>query len=90
MVLQIRDQSLIQQIEQIAGAEQRTPEQIVAEAIRLYAAQSKKTPGVSFLLTIAGQGASGERDVSERAEAILAAENDAMRGWTVNREDDPA
>jgi hypothetical protein len=89
MVLQIRDQSLIQQIEQIAGVEQRTPEQIVAEAVRLYAAQPKKVSGVSFLLAIAGQGASGESDVSERAEAILVAEIDPVRGWTVKREDDP-
>lgn len=37
--------------------------------------------GVSFLLSIAGQGRSGESDVSERDEEILADEVDPIRGW---------
>jgi predicted transcriptional regulator len=81
MNIQIVDQDLVQQIEQIAATEQRSPEQIVAEALRLYATQKQKVSGVSFLLSIAGQGRSGERDVSERDEEILAAETDPVRGW---------
>lgn len=90
MVIQILDQTLAQQIEEIATLEQRTPEQIVADAIRLYAAQAQKVPGVTFLLSIAGQGASTETDVSKRGEVILATEVDPVRGWSVERDDEAA
>jgi predicted transcriptional regulator len=81
MHIQLVDEELVQQIEQLAAAEQRPPEQIVADALRLYTAQAPKISGVSFLLSIAGQGHSGETDISERDEEILAAEIDPIRGW---------
>ncbi len=81
MNIQIVDQDLVEQIEQIAAIEQRTPEQIVADALRLYTFQAPKVPGVEFLLSIAGQGHSGETDISERDEEILAVEIDPVRGW---------
>jgi hypothetical protein len=81
MNIQIVDQELVHQIEQIAATEQRTPEQIVADALRLYTTHKKRVSGVSFLLSIAGQGHSGERDISARDEEILAAEVDPVRGW---------
>jgi hypothetical protein len=40
--------------------------------------------GVEFLMSIAGQGHSGENDVSERDEEILALEIDPIRGWHVD------
>jgi predicted transcriptional regulator len=81
MDIQIADQELVQQIERLADAEQRSPEQIVADALRLYTVQTQKMSGVQFLLSIAGQGHSGETDISERDEAILTAEIDPVRGW---------
>jgi hypothetical protein len=81
MNIRITDQQLVQQIQQIAAAEQRAPEEVVADALRVYAAQSRKVNGVSFLMSIAGQGRSGESDVSERDEEILADEVDPIRGW---------
>ncbi|HEY84965.1 MAG TPA: hypothetical protein G4N96_07645 [Chloroflexi bacterium] len=88
MVIEIMDQRLIQQIGRIAATEQRAPEQIVADALRLYTTQPRKTSGVSFLLSIAGQGDSGVNDVSMRDEEILATEVDPARGWRVEREDE--
>lgn len=38
----------------------------------------------SFLLSIAGLGASGETDTSERDEEILQTEISSTQGWTVN------
>ncbi len=52
----------------------------------------KVTPqanGASFLLAIAGLGASGAQDLSERAEEILANEIDPIRGWGLSRESKP-
>ncbi len=83
MVIQVVNEKLIHQIEEIAVRERRTPEQVVAEALQLYVARPRKISGVSFLLSIAGQGESDEDDVSERDEEILAAEVDPVRGWRV-------
>ena len=82
MVIQIADQDLIEQIQTIANAQQKTPEEVVADAVHQYLDQTSKVSGVSFLLSIAGQGASGQHDVSERDEAILATEIDPVQGWT--------
>lgn len=45
--------------------------------------------GSSFLLAIAGIGASEETDIAERDEEILAAEIDPIRGWGLPRESLP-
>ncbi len=83
MGIQVVDEKLIHQIKEIALQERRTPEQVVAEALQMYAARARKISGVSFLLSIAGQAESDEDDVSERDEEILAAEVDPVRGWRV-------
>ena len=50
-----------------------------------YKAVETKTaqPHNSFLLSIAGLGASNEKDISERAEDILASEVNPIRGWSI-------
>ena len=72
MNIQIVDQALVEQIEQIALTEHRSPEQIVADALRLYTSQKQKVSGVEFLLSIAGQGHAGETDILEPDEEIMA------------------
>lgn len=39
-------------------------------------------PHNSFLMSIAGLGASNEKDISERDEEILANEVNSIRGWS--------
>ena len=90
MTIQIENPTLIEQIKQIATSEKQTPEQVIAEAIRFYAAHAQKVPGISFLRSIAGQGASTETDVSQRDEEILASEIDPIRGWAVQRDNETA
>ncbi len=41
-------------------------------------------PHNSFLLSIAGLGASTEKDISERDEEILASEVNPIRGWSLH------
>ncbi|WP_271254485.1 hypothetical protein [Pseudanabaena sp. Chao 1811] len=41
-------------------------------------------PYNSFLLSIAGLGASNEKDISERDEEILANEVNPIRGWSIH------
>jgi hypothetical protein len=85
MSIQLNDEILVQQIEQAAEQERRTPEQIVREAMHLYITRVQRTPSNSFLLSIAGIGKSGQRDVASRAEEILASEIDPQRGWSLNK-----
>lgn len=47
-----------------------------------------ESSGSSFLLSIAGIGASDEDDISERDEEILANEIDPIRGWSL-KQDNP-
>ncbi|WP_017326426.1 hypothetical protein [Synechococcus sp. PCC 7336] len=42
-----------------------------------------KTSSLSSLLALAGLGASGQTDISETEEGILATEIDPLRGWTL-------
>jgi predicted transcriptional regulator len=80
----VLDPEILQSIEELADREQRSPSQIVADALQLYKSRrKKKISGVEFLLSIAGQGESDEEDVSERDEEILASEVDPIRGWGV-------
>jgi len=50
-------------------------------------AHARAISGAAFLLSIAGLGTSGQADVSERAEDILAAEIDPQQGWSSGRGD---
>ena len=71
MNIQIEDQELVQQVEQLAAAEHRSPEQIVAAALRLYTHQTQQISDAASLLSIAGQELSGESATSERGKEIL-------------------
>jgi predicted transcriptional regulator len=84
MALQISDQRLINRIDRLARLERRSPEEIVSAALDAYLHRPGKTPGVDFLLSIAGQGQSSETEVSARDEEILAAEVDPVKGWRVD------
>jgi hypothetical protein len=83
MSIQLVDEKLIHQIKEIAAQEQRLPEQIVSDALKMYLARHRKVPGISFLLSISGQSESDEDDISERDEEILANEVDSIHGWSV-------
>ncbi|MDH3602533.1 MAG: hypothetical protein OEU26_23210 [Candidatus Tectomicrobia bacterium] len=72
---------LEQDIEQIAQQEQRTPLEIIEEAVTLYRESRAKKSDASFLLSMAGQGRSNETDISERVKDILTAELDPYTGW---------
>ena len=54
-----------------------------------YKAVETKTelPHNSFLLSIAGLGASNQKDVSDRAEEILASEVNPIRGWSIHSDE---
>ncbi|MBD2151486.1 hypothetical protein H6F44_15350 [Pseudanabaena sp. FACHB-1277] len=53
--------------------------------LRYKAVETKaEKPHNSFLLSIAGLGASNEKDVSDRDEEILASEVNAIRGWSIH------
>ena len=51
--------------------------------------ESPRAHGGDFLLSITSLGASGYRDVSERAEKILATEINPQRGWSVQDDGAP-
>jgi hypothetical protein len=65
------------------------PDEVLAELANFidylhYKTTHPKEPensGSAFLLSIAGLGASGESDVSERDEEILRTEIDSVQGW---------
>lgn len=87
MNIKLEDQQLVRQLEQLAFSEKRPPEQIVADALKIYAAQMEKTSGIAFLRSIAGQGRSGHSDISTRDEEILTAEVDPIHGWQTGQRD---
>ena len=68
MTLQLANKTLLQQLEQISYQVQRSPEQIILEALHLYMKQKEITPLPSFWLAIIGLGSSDEVDVARRDE----------------------
>ena len=87
MGIEISDQRLVRQIESIARRERRQPIEVIADAVRIYRQKIEtRAPSPSFLLAIAGLGASGQGDVAERAEEILAEEAEPPFGWTLHDE----
>jgi predicted DNA-binding ribbon-helix-helix protein len=82
----ITDEKLVQKIEHIARRERCTEEQLVARVLDLYEEKGLAAGGASFLLAISGLGSSGEEDVSERDEEVLATEVDSVRGWRLERD----
>ena len=81
MGIQILDEKLVQQIERIAQREGCQQVEVIARALRLYEERAQATGASPFLLAIAGLGSSGQGDVAERDEEILAAEIDPIQGW---------
>jgi len=53
------------------------------ESVETTSKPTEKMSGAAFLMSIAGQGKSGQHDVSARDEEILAQEVDPIRGWHV-------
>jgi hypothetical protein len=89
MGIHLVDQTLVQQIEEIAEQENHSPEQVIKNALQVYASQSKELPKPktsSFLLSIAGLGKSGQHDTASRAEEILATEIDPHSGWSLHQD----
>jgi hypothetical protein len=85
---------ILRTLQELADNEQRTPSEILADALDLYILEKldksqnledspakRKMSGAEFLLAIAGIGDSEEDDVSERDEEILRAGVDPIRGW---------
>ena len=73
--------------EQIIQSIKTLPEESLAELINFVnylRYKSTEKPSRNFLLSIAGLGTSGEKDVSERDEDILAKEVDSIRGWSLH------
>ncbi len=77
--------------QQIIEVIDNLPEDALSELVSFigylrYKAVETKTepPHNSFLLSIAGLGASTEKDISERDEEILANEVNPLRGWSVH------
>lgn len=83
----ILDPVILHRIEELAEQEQRTPSEVVADALQAYRSQKKKLSDVEFLYAIAGIGASDEDDISERDEEILESEVDPIRGWGTDDRD---
>lgn len=86
MSIQILDEKLIQQIERLAQQERRQQVEIIARALYLYEERLETAESSPFLLAIAGLGSSGQGDVAEHDEEILAAEIDPRRGWGLERD----
>jgi len=86
MSIQILDEKLVQQIERLAQQERRQQVEVIARALHLYEERTETTYSSSFLLAIAGLGSSGQGDVAEHDEEILAAEIDPRRGWGLERD----
>ncbi len=85
----VLEPDVLDNIKELAEREQRTPSEIVADALALYTSQKgKKLSGVEFLRSIAGQARSGEHDISSRDEEILASEVDPIRGWHSNESEE--
>jgi hypothetical protein len=85
--IRITDEKLVQQIERLARRERCPEEQLIARALHLYEEKAQTTGASSFLLAIVGLGSSGEGDVSERDEEILATEVDSVHGWHLERDE---
>lgn len=83
MTLQLANETLLQQLKQISYQVQRSPEQIILEALQLYMKQKEITPLPSFWLAIIGLGSSDETDVARRDEEIFQKEIDPIKGWHV-------
>jgi metal-responsive CopG/Arc/MetJ family transcriptional regulator len=84
------DEDTLLELKAIAQRQGKSTSQVIREALAEYvvshrADRKHKNP----LLALVGLGESnGETDVSERAEEILAAEIDPIRGWSLRDDRD--
>jgi len=84
------DEDTLLELKAIAQRQGKSTSQVIREALAEYvvsrrADRQHKNP----LLALVGLGESnGETDVSERAEEILAAEIDPIRGWSLRDDRD--
>jgi len=76
----IWDRNLVQRIRSIARRERRRPADVITDALQVYEERTRPSPA-AFLTAIAGLGTSGQGDVAERAEEILASETCPPYGW---------
>ncbi len=75
----ILDRNLTQKIRSIARREGRRPADVLADALRFY--EERTASPSTFLKSIAGLGASGQENIAEESEQILAAETRPPSGW---------
>jgi predicted transcriptional regulator len=87
MVIQLVSEDLVRQIEHLARQMQRTPEEVITEAVCMYEERLQRDNATPFWSAIIGLGASGETDIATRDEEILLAETNTIRGWSVPRDD---
>jgi hypothetical protein len=87
MAIQLVNKDLVQQIEQLAKRVQRTPEEVITEAVCIYEEQLQRDNVTPFWSAIIGLGASGEADIAARDEEILLAEIDPIQGWNAPHDD---
>ena len=84
------DEGTLLELKAIAQRQGKSASQVIREALAEYVVTHRaegrhKNP----LLALVGLGESdGETDVSERAEEILAAEIDPIRGWSLRDDRD--
>ena len=81
MTIQITDRQLIKRIQQIANREHREPQDVIDAALTTYENSTSARSSRPFLLAVSGLGTSGQGNVAERDEEILAAEADPLTGW---------
>jgi len=84
------DEGTLLELKAIAQRQGKSTSQVIREALAEYVV-THRTDGrhKNPLLALVGLGESdGETDVSERAEEILAAEIDPVRGWSYRDDHD--
>ena len=87
MIIQLVSKDLIRQIEQLAKQVQRTPEEVVTEAVGMYKERLQRDDATPFWSAIIGLSVSGETDIAARDEEILLTEVDPLRGWRIPYDD---
>jgi predicted transcriptional regulator len=83
------DEDTLLELKAIAQRQGKSTSQVIREALAEYVVTHRsegrhKNP----LLALAGLGESGETDISEHDEEILAAEIDPTRGWSLRDDRD--
>jgi predicted transcriptional regulator len=88
----VADEEVMLEIQSIAQRENRSTSNVIREALATYVHRyhSRTTKPENPLLAIAalGQNRTGETDVSERVEEILADEIDPKFGWSLENGSD--